>query len=69
VGAPKFNAAHRLFTAYGAVQKCCHLSVDLPPAHVAVLRHRHLDVSELVGADPGDKPASSIIVATDLRKL
>ena len=37
--------------------------------HVAVLCHRQLAVLELVSADPGDRPSSSINVAIVLRKL
>jgi hypothetical protein len=52
VGAPKHGAAHRLFIENGAVQKLCNLGVDFAPAHVAVLRHRHFRVAQLVRTDP-----------------
>jgi hypothetical protein len=58
VGAQKRDAAHGLFIAYGVIQERRYFGVHLPPAHVAVLGHRHLGVPELgvpelIGTDPG----------------
>jgi hypothetical protein len=38
---------------YVAVQQGRNLGVYPAPPHVAVLRHRHFGVPQLIGADPG----------------
>ena len=45
--------SRRLFDVYGAVQQISNLCVQPTAGHVAVLCHRHLDVVEVVRADPG----------------
>jgi hypothetical protein len=51
-----FIVYHRITAADGAIQQVSDLGVHPPAAHVDVLRHRHLSVPELVGADTRGEP-------------